>query len=484
MVCCAMVLVMMWACDRLQAEDVSGLQVAPATQTEVEALQVASRDGDKELGKKKGEKGKDKKAPKVFEVTGTDRIRYESKQNFDLIYDRPSVENGQSDNDDNYLLNQLKLNLDLRPNKYIQGHVTFIDAREFGSHQIDIDSLDTTYRNSYQNETDIYEAWVKLKLGESPVWFQAGRMELTYGDKRLFGNSGWNNNGRSFDTLRLMYEEDDFKLDLLAANVVRVDSNSWDHADHHDNVLAAYGTVKNLPQGLQDVYLIYRDNDEKALEEYTMGTRIKGDEGNIDWNFEGAYQWGTSRDSVAPYAGKNVDLDQNAWAAHAEVGYTEKDHPLKPRLALEYNFATGDEDPYDGQNNTFDQLYPTNHAPYGQMDFFAWKNMHDAALKLNWEQTKKLSLSTEWHAFWLDEESTDAWYNSSQRVFRNANGEDVSSFTGHELNLRAVYKVTKNVEFDFGYGHFFAGQYAADTAVAGAGADDADYVYLQTTCKF
>jgi hypothetical protein len=35
-----------------------------------------------------------------------------------------------------------------------------------------------------------------------------------------------------------------------------------------------------------------------------------------------------------------------------------------------------------------------------------------------------------------------------------------------------------------GYGHFFAGQYAADTTPVGGGGDDADFVYLMTTLKF
>ncbi len=491
---CMFVLVMCWTCVPSRAdsapssvlEGISGHQVAPvAPEQELELLfpqEVTPAYGGKKPGLEKEDK--EKKVPKKVEVTGSNRFRYESKQNFDLIYDRPEVEPNQPDNDDNYLINQLKLNLDLRPTKYIQGHITFLDAREFASHQLDIDALDRTYRNSYQNEADFYEAWVKLKLGESPVWFQAGRMELTYGEKRLLGNSGWSNTGRSFDTLRLMYEKDDVKLDLFAANVVLIDSNGWDHASHHDNLLGAYATVKNLPHGLQDVYLIYRDSDAIPLEEYTAGTRIDGDEGNIDWNFEGVYQWGTSRDMVSPYFSKSLDLDQEAWAAHAEVGYTGKCHPLEPRLAFEYNFATGDEDPYDGKNNSFDQLFPTNHAPFGIIDFFGWKNMHDAVVKVSWKQTKKLELFTEWHAFWLDEEDRDAWYNSSQRVFRNANGADVSSFAGHELDLRAVYKFNGKTEFDIGYCRFFAGQYAADTAVAGAGADDADYVYVQTTWKF
>jgi hypothetical protein len=118
------------------------------------------------------------------------------------------------------------------------------------------------------------------------------------------------------------------------------------------------------------------------------------------------------------------------------------------------------------------------------MDFFSWKNLHDPHVKFSWQQSKKLKIGTEWHFFFLDEEDTDAWYNNSQTVFRNSGGRDVSSFAGHEIDIRATYKATEDLEIDLGYGHFFAGDYAADTAPAGGGGDDADFAYLQATWKF
>ena len=448
-----------------------------------EGLEIASADGDKKPGKKKEDKGKEKKAPKKVEVTGTYRLRYESKQNFDLIYDRGSVQPGQHDDDDNYLLHQLRLFLDLRPNEFVQAHFTFQDAREFGSHLIDHSALDREERDGFQNKIDLYEAYVKLKLGPCPAWIQVGRQEMNYGDGRLIGSNRWRNTGKSYDAVRLILGEGDATLDLFAANVVMVDSNAWDKANKADDILGAYATVKNQPYGTQDLYLIYRNSDLLHREIYTLGTLLKGDEGPLDWRFEGAYQWGSALDLVAP-ARTGEDLDHEAWAASAEVGYTWKDHPLKPRFGLEYDFATGDRNPNDGEDNTFDNLFPRAHSIHGWMDFFAWKNMHDPHVKLSWQQSKKLKISTEWHLFFLDEEETDAWYSSSQRVFRNAQGKSVSNFAGHEFDLKATYKAGEKTDLELGYGHFFAGDYAADTAPVGGGADDADFVYVQTTWKF
>jgi hypothetical protein len=467
-------------------------QLPPAHPTNVALASVADKttvEPEKgkepmELPDERGKGDKDKKPPKKVEVTGQYRLRYESQQNFDLVYGRQHLLPKAGNNDDNFLLSQFRLNLDLRPNKYVQAHFTFQDSREFFSHQIDSDVLDQNFRNTFENKSDLYEAWVKLRMCDAPFWLQIGRQELIYGDKRLLGNSNWRNAGRSFDALRLLYEKGDAKLDLFAANRVLVDSNAWDHADHHDNFLGAYGTVKNLPYGLQDLYLFYRDDNNRRIEEYTLGTRIVGDKGPIDWNLEGAYQWGSSVDAVSPFIDKTLFLDHQAWAVHAEVGYTCKDNPLKPRLAFEYDFASGDKDPLDHEDNTFDQLFPNNHTPFGIMDFVGWKNMEAVGIKSSWQQTKKLKVGVDWFFFWQPEPSTDAWYDTSGRTFRNAAGKPAGSHVGNELNLLATYKLTDKFGIEGGYGHFFSGGLAADTATVGGGADDANFVYVQTTWKF
>ena len=117
--------------------------------------------------------------PKWLDYSGNMRLRYESKQNFDLIYNRRAID-GRSDNDDEFLLTRFRLNLDIRPNPYIHAHFTFQDAREFGSEQLDHDFLDSRKRNIWENENDLHEAWVKLKLCDCPLWIQAVRRQSLF----------------------------------------------------------------------------------------------------------------------------------------------------------------------------------------------------------------------------------------------------------------------------------------------------------------
>lgn len=424
--------------------------------------------------------------PLGLELSGNHRLRYETLQNYDFIYNRPAVD-GHADNDDDRLLSRFRLYLDLKPCPGLEMHVTFQDSREFGSELIDHDVLDRSYKNGWQNKTDIHEAWLKLQLGDCPAWLQVGRMQMNYGDHRLLSGANWGNNARAFDVVKLIWQQGDMTLDLFAGNVVQVDSNAWDHSNENDDLLGAYASIKNLPQGTQDVYFLYRDNEDTDREIYTVGTRIDGKSGAYDWNMEGAYQWGSVR--AHGDNDRHESIDHEAWAVYGEVGYTCQAAPRTPRLCLGYAYATGDGDPHDDENNTFDQLFPSNHARgrFGHMDRFSWRNMHCPAVKLSWNQFDNLKIQTNWHFFWLDEEDTDAWYSGGGAAIRNANGADVSKFVGHELDIAATYTISDRASLELGYSHFFANDYVRDTAVHAYGtddADDADFFYAQAVWTF
>ena len=54
-------------------------------------------------------------------------------------------------------------------------------------------------------------------------------------------------------------------------------------------------------------------------------------------------------------------------------------------------------DPADGDTDTFQNLFPTNHKFYGYADFFAWQNIHNPALQLKLTPSKTVSLQADYH---------------------------------------------------------------------------------------
>jgi hypothetical protein len=167
-------------------------------------------------------------------------------------------------------------------------------------------------------------------------------------------------------------------------------------------------------------------------------------------------------------------------------GYTFEDLWATPRLGAEFDYASGDDNPNDGTHGTFDTLFPTPHKFFGMMDLFSLQNIQDLGVNLTLKPTKRMSVALMGNAFWLAH-THDSFYNASG-VARATGGYGInpgySPFVGTEISLVAGYAVTSFAQVEAGYGHFFSGDYIAQSQAANGGARDADFVYLQTSLKF
>ncbi len=161
--------------------------------------------------------------------------------------------------------------------------------------------------------------------------------------------------------------------------------------------------------------------------------------------------------------------DLSAFALHASGGYTAKSRSWKPRVGLEYDFASGDANPADRESESFQSLFPSHHDKYGFTDEFGWRNIHDLRVQANAKPIKKLDLEFDFHAFWLAD-THDYWYRinciSALRTKtpdgRNVRTIGARSFAGTEIDLTATDECSKNVKLQAGYSRF-AGDYLADT---------------------
>ncbi len=206
----------------------------------------------------------------------------------------------------------------------------------------------------------------------------------------------------------------------------------------------------------------------------TLGTLIKGDPKKLHgWEYSGEFAW---------QGGKVRDLNLNAYALNAGAGYNFLDTPWTPRIFAEYNYASGDDNPADGDIGTFQNLFPTNHKFYGIMDLFSWQNMEDAHLSVSVQPTKSLTAEVGYYAHWLAN-TNDAWYRSNGVVTVrpvNAAAQNASSYQGSELDFILTWNAKKYLQIQGGYAHFFAGAYLKDTGTY----DDANFGYIQATLKF
>ncbi len=450
----------------------------------------------------------------IFDVQ--DRLRFEYRENnFDF--------NDATDHvtDDAWLLQRFRVGALYKPTGWLKFYAQAQDSRELDSDRPDVPFVVASEGN---DTFDLRQAWVEIgDLKQFPLTLKLGRQELIYGDERLIGAFDWNNLARTFDAVKIHFEPKGkkFWVDAFYANVVTMAQNTqtdncrwqFNESNTRDDFLGVYASTTLLPLQTTEAYLLYRGKEGNApfyssttttpafgnapaydidQEIWTLGARVKSTPGKLngfDYEFEGAYQFGKADgQSAGAYPGPS-SLDHEAFALHLGGGYTFANVWSKPRIGIEYNLASGDTNPTDGKNESFLNLFHTNHKFYGYMDVFAWKNLHNPAIQLKFtpyqdslQPFKALTVQLDYHLFWLFT-NEDAWYraNAITRVRPlNAAANNANRNAGSEFDLTVGYAPTKWLKFLAGYSHYFAGDYLTDTGAA----DDADFVYVQTIIQF
>ncbi len=325
--------------------------------------------------------------------------------------------NGHNDKtDDTWLLNRFRLGVLWKPTPWLRFYAQGQDSREFESKRPNIPGA---LGAEGDDNFDLRQAYVELGSPGFPLSLRAGRQLLAYGEERLIGVSDWNNFARSFDAVKLSYKQPGWQLDAFASSVVVIRRDSFDQSDlfngnevDREQVFSGLYFTHETPFGGLDLYALWLSqangtvsNVESGLPTVepkgskpgaqhssfgTYGGRIYGDPQKLhgfEFGVEGAYQNGEVR-----------DLALNAFATHIGLGYNF-DTLLKPRLWVEYNYASGDNHAGDNSTETFQNLFPTNHKFYGYMDLFSWQNLHNPEISLRVSPLKNVTAELDYHGF-------------------------------------------------------------------------------------
>lgn len=399
------------------------------------------------------------------------RMRGEMRRNmYDFDNSRSSV------TDDTWLLHRIRIGLEWQPVEWLRLSLQGQDVRESFSKRADIPN-----QNGAEGDDAFDLRLASLEVGDPKhLSLKLGRQVLSYGDERLVGPLEWLNFSRTFDAVKLRFQAPAWWVEAFTSCVVRIHESEFNRSDwlgksdvRNQFFSGVYFSSQFLPFQTTDLYVfqLHEESFAGGTDFATVGTRIKGDPAKLRG-------WDYTLEFVGQ-AGNVNGRALRAYAHHLEGGYNWLKTAWKPRLALEYSHGSGDSDPNDGQVNTFQNLFPTNHPPYGFMDTFSWQNVHNVVLRLAAQPHPKIKTILDLHSFWLAT-TGDAWYraNGTTRV-RNIN-PNADSHAGCEIDFTVNAKLTQHLDMLLGYSHFFAGAYLADT---GAG-DDADFAYLMLTLNY
>jgi hypothetical protein len=363
---------------------------------------------------------------------------------------------------------------------------------------------------------DLHQAFVYFgNHKEFPVSVKVGRQELSYGDQRLVGHFRWNNNARTFDALKVRWQNPLFGVDVFTGGLVYNDSRNLNKSNAQDHFSGAYFNFPTLLKNeITEAYLFARNVERGiatdnwtgvpapfrfpgAQDIYTAGVRVKSKPNAydpFDYGFELMYQFGNRTavfPATAPAAALTAPrLDHRAIASVLQGGYTWTESRLQPRLALIYSYGSGDRSATDTKSGTFQNLFPTNHLFYGYMDLSSLQNLHDIRIAYTIKPTTTSMVALEAHSHFLGRTS-DFWYNVAG-VPRNVTTAAVGSggsyrinpgysrHVGNEIDLVAAWTFRPYAQIEAGASRYFRGDYIKQS-LAAVGSKDASYYYVQFT---
>ena len=363
---------------------------------------------------------------------------------------------------------------------------------------------------------DLHQAFLFVgNHKEFPVSLKIGRQELNYGDQRLVGPFKWNNNMRTFDALKVRWQNPLFGVDVFTGGLVYNDSNNLNKSNSQDHFSGAYFNFPTLLKNeVTEGYFLARNVERGiatdnwsgvaapfrfpgAQDTYTAGIRVKTKPNAYDpwdYGYELMYQFG-NRTAVFPAttvaaALAAPRLSHHAYAWVLQGGYTWTQSTLQPRLALIYSAGSGDKSATDTKSGTFQNLFPTNHLFYGYMDLSSLQNLHDIRIAYTLKPTTTSTIALEGHSHFLNRTS-DFWYNVAG-VPRNFAGAAVGSgggyrvnpayskHVGNELDLVAAWTFKPYAQIEAAACRYFRGDYIKQS-LAAVGSKDASYFYVQLT---
>ena len=164
------------------------------------------------------------------------------------------------DNDDAWLLNRFRLGLAVKPVSWLKLYGQTQDMREAFSDRRNIPGV----RGAEGDDAfDLRQVYVSLSdVKKFPLLLTVGRQAMSYGDNRLVADSRWGNFGRTFDAIRLRYEDSQFWVESFAMRPVQIKRHEFDDSNAADNFGGVYFSSTFVPGQTTDFYFFYRDKDD------------------------------------------------------------------------------------------------------------------------------------------------------------------------------------------------------------------------------
>ena len=202
--------------------------------------------------------------------------------------------------------------------------------------------------------------------------------------------------------------------------------------------------------------------------------------GEWDLDLESAWRWGQRRLGGADVAQPNAPLDVNAWMTVLMLGHTFA-IANQPRLALEYYFASGDEDPLDKTYGQYERLFGARRTDLNNTSIYGPltpANLSAPALRLDMRFGEQADLRIKYTRASLASAS-DSWVIAKLRDPTGRSG----SFIGHAIDTRWRFRpALGGLDFEAGISALLFGNFARNVPAGPVGKRSV-FSYMQVSYR-
>ena len=335
----------------------------------------------------------------------------------------------------------------------------------------------------------------------STSYLKAGRFTMDVGSRRLVSRNRFRNTINAFTGAEWKWtsEQDEIRRVFLTMPVQRLPNrfkqlkDNRSKGDRQDTEVLFWGGFYRFSQnyfngnrtelfyyGLSESDSHNRPTRNRHIQ--TLGARVFKNKspGRYDYEMEGAYQFGDARATMLPSDSNKPDV--SSYFLHAELGYSYR-KSWSPRVSAELDYASGDDNPNDGDYNRYDPLFDgarrSDFGPTGIYGALFRANIISPGLRLELKPRHNVSAFIAHRGFWLASKK-DAWVVA--RV-RDPSG-DSGRFVGQQTEARVRWDVVPDrLRLETGGAYLFKGEFAKDAPNANPQGDP-KYFYAQATLKF
>jgi len=377
---------------------------------------------------------------------GEARLRYEGFRN-NAFGAGPQTDVG-------YLLQRYMFHADL----HMGGHV-----RVFAQLQSGLENgRNGGPRATDEDKLEFHQAFIDYKASGDAwhfVTFRLGRQEFEYGSGRLFGASELLNVRRSFDGFRVTGQAGSWTFHGIVAKPAETNAGFFDDSPDNRQTVWGAGAVHPIPHlrgGNASLYYIGYDRKRGQFQggagreqRHTLGSRLFGKAGGLEYNEELVYQWGTLAEGPI-----------RAWAAATDTSYVFARMRFAPQPGIRIDAASGDNDPQDKRLESFNPLFPST-AYSGKIGLLGPTNIIDLVPTFRCKPQKRVIVLGEWGIFWR-QNINDGIYGISVNLIKNGKLSR-ARYVANQPDLQVQWLFSRHLTLVGVFTQFRAGQFIQDT---------------------